>query len=124
MQSYNSLVAKEFNAYLSELISARQTNVQKISQQTGMSRTTIDRHISGETEPTIQIREKYAKAFNFETVQDFDRGWVSEEIDVSALRSIAEREKTTAQAILDEALRLWRDAHGKSSSVRLAAKPK
>ncbi|MCX5661068.1 MAG: helix-turn-helix domain-containing protein [Planctomycetota bacterium] len=66
---------RPFPAYLADLIRERKLSIQELHQTTGISRTTIYRHLNGQTFPSRKDRAIYATATGFANVDAFDAGW-------------------------------------------------
>lgn len=66
---------RPFPTYLAQLIQDRKLSIQELHQSTGISRTTIYRHLNGQTFPSRKDRSIYAAAMGFPHVDAFDAGW-------------------------------------------------
>jgi phage repressor protein C with HTH and peptisase S24 domain len=68
-------VGRPFPKFLKQLMDERQINIQELHERTGFSRTTLYRHLNGETFPSRKDRKIYAQFFHFPNVEEFDQGW-------------------------------------------------
>lgn len=66
---------RPFPSYLARLIEERKLSIQELHELTGISRTTIYRHLNGQTFPSRKDRAIYATATGFANVDAFDAGW-------------------------------------------------
>jgi DNA-binding phage protein len=73
---YIPSVDKAFGQFLEKQIEDKKLSVQEISRRTGLSRTTIYRHLMGMTEPRPRDRRAYAEALGFSTMEEMDRAWM------------------------------------------------
>lgn len=63
---------------LCALMKARKVGIKDLMRLTGMPRPTISRHKRGETEPDLEAREAYAKAFGIAPAE-FEQMWQREQ---------------------------------------------
>ena len=62
------------SALLRKLMADRLIEPRDLVRLTGLSRPTVDRHVSGRIEPSLDQREKYALAFKM-TADEFETAW-------------------------------------------------
>jgi transcriptional regulator with XRE-family HTH domain len=73
-RGYERSVGKP-SQYLNFLLRYHQLRVKDLITRTGISRASVARHLSGEIEPNVEQREKYALQGFRMTLDEFERGW-------------------------------------------------
>lgn len=78
--AYVPRMSNALGKYLERLFQDRDLTIQDVQRLTRISRTTIYRHINGQTTPSLKDREIYAKSLGFKGLEDFEMGWRSQRV--------------------------------------------